>query len=60
MRRTQRAELHLQQTLWLKLAREADDNEDARRLKRPFRNPVMATFVGSLATTKPAKLDTVS
>ena len=29
-------------------------------IKRPFRNPVMATFVGSLATTKPAKLDTVS
>jgi hypothetical protein len=28
--------------------------------ERPFRNPVMATFVGSLATTKPAKLDTVS
>ena len=28
--------------------------------KRPFRNPVMATFVGSLATTKPAKLDTLS
>ena len=33
----QRAESHLQQTLWLKMAREADDNEDARRLRIALR-----------------------
>jgi len=29
----QRTESHLQETLWLKMACEADDNEDARRLR---------------------------
>jgi hypothetical protein len=33
----QRAESHLQQTLWLKMAREADDNEDARRVRIALR-----------------------
>ena len=33
----QRAESHLQQTLWLKMACEADDNEDARRLRIALR-----------------------
>jgi len=30
---SQRAESRLQQTLWLKMAHEAADNEDARRLR---------------------------
>ena len=34
---TQRAESHLQQTLWLKMAHEADENDDARRLRIALR-----------------------
>ena len=34
---TQRAESHLQQTLWLKMAHEADENEDARLLRIALR-----------------------
>ena len=34
---TQRAESRLQQTLWLKMAHEADENDDARRLRIALR-----------------------
>jgi hypothetical protein len=33
----QRVESHLQQRLWLKIADEADENEDARRLRIALR-----------------------